>query len=101
MEHVSAAAPVAADPQSVSAFIVYLLIMIGIGIYAARFSSGGVAEFFIGGRKMKSFVVGLSAVVSGRSAWLVIGVTGMAYVQGISAIWAILGYTRRFLSGGV
>ncbi len=42
---------------------------------------------------MNRFVVALSAVVSGRSAWLILGVSGMAYVQGVSAIWAVLGYT--------
>lgn len=84
---------VTANPWTIFAFLFYLLLMILIGVYAARFSSSGIGEFFIGGRKMKSFVVALSAVVSGRSAWLVLGVTGMAYVQGLSAIWAIVGYT--------
>lgn len=41
---------------------------------------------------MNRFVVALSAVVSGRSAWLLLGVTGMAYAQGPSAIWAVVGY---------
>jgi sodium/proline symporter len=31
-------------------------------------------------------------VVSGRSAWLLLGVTGMAYIQGASAMWAVVGY---------
>jgi Na+/proline symporter len=84
---------VTADPWTVFAFLFYIVLMIVIGLYSARFSSGGIGEFFIGGRKMKSFVVALSAVVSGRSAWLVLGVTGMAYIQGLSAIWAIVGYT--------
>ncbi len=84
---------VTADLWTVFAFVLYLLLMILIGVYSARFSSSGIGEFFIGGRKMKSFVVALSAVVSGRSAWLVLGVTGMAYVQGLSAVWAIVGYT--------
>lgn len=51
-----------------SAFIGYMLILFGIGIYSARFSSEGISEFFIGGRKMNRFVVALSSVVSGRSA---------------------------------
>ncbi len=84
---------VTADPWTVFAFLFYIVLMIIIGLYSARFSSGGIGEFFIGGRKMKSFVVALSAVVSGRSAWLVLGVTGMTYLQGLSAVWAIVGYT--------
>jgi sodium/proline symporter len=80
------------DLYAVAAFIGYLLLLIGIGAYSTRFSSKGISEYFIGGRKMNRFVVALSAVVSGRSAWLLLGVTGMAYAQGPSAIWAVAGY---------
>jgi len=73
-------------------FIAYYLLLISIGIYSARFSSTGITEFFLGGRQMKRFVVALSAVVSGRSAWLILGVSGMAYSRGVSAIWAVVGY---------
>jgi sodium/proline symporter len=74
-------------------FILYFLIVIGIGVYTTRFSSKGVSEFFLGGRQMGRFVVALSAVVSGRSAWLLLGFTGMAYSMGLSAVWAVVGYT--------
>ena len=78
---------------SIAAFIGYLVLVSGIGIYASRFSSSGVKEYFVGGRKMNRFVVALSAVVSGRSSWLLLGVTGMAYKMGAAAMWAVLGYT--------
>lgn len=77
---------------AVATFVLYLVVILGIGAWAARFSSAGVAEFFVGGRKMHRVVVALSAVVSGRSAWLLTGVTGMAYTRGASAIWAVVGY---------
>lgn len=82
----------AVDQYAIWAFVGYLALLIGIGIYSSRFSSEGISEFFIGGRKMNRFVVALSAVVSGRSAWLLLGVTGMAYAQGASAVWAVIGY---------
>lgn len=78
---------------AVAAFVGYLLILVGIGAYSARFSSQGVGEFFVGGRRINRWVVALSAVVSGRSAWLLLGVTGMAFAQGASAVWAVVGYT--------
>lgn len=84
---------VTASAYAVAAFVGYLLILVGIGAYSARFSSRGIGEFFVGGRKMNRLVVALSAVVSGRSAWLLLGVTGMAYAQGVSALWAVVGYT--------
>ncbi len=81
------------DPHTLWSFAGYLLLIVAIGIYSARFSSMGISNYFIGGRKMSMLVVALSAVVSGRSAWLLLGVTGMAFVMGISALWAVLGYT--------
>lgn len=84
---------VAVDAWAIAAFVGYLLLLLGIGIGSARFSSGGLSEFFLGGRKMNRFVVALSAVVSGRSSWLLLGVTGMAFAIGASALWAVAGYT--------
>ena len=74
--------PTASGSEAVIAFVGYLLVVTGIGLWAARFSSAGVKEFFVGGRSMNRFVVALSAVVSGRSAWLLLGVTGMAWARG-------------------
>ncbi len=82
----------AVDSYAIAAFIAYLLVIVGLGIWASRFSSRGVGHFFIGGRRMNRIVVALSAVVSGRSAWLLLGVTGMAYTMGASAVWAVVGY---------
>jgi SSS family solute:Na+ symporter len=83
----------ATDPWALFAFSGYLLCVIAVGVYVSRFASRGIAEFFLGGRKLKSFVVALSAVASGRSAWLLVGVTGMAYARGVSTLWSIVGYT--------
>ncbi len=84
---------IVASGAAVVAFLGYLFLLVLIGIYSTRFSSKGVSEFFVGGRSMNRFVVALSAVVSGRSAWLLLGVTGMAYAMGASALWAVSGYT--------
>jgi sodium/proline symporter len=84
---------VVVDEWALAAFVAYLLVLMGIGVWAARYSSGGLSEFFLGGRKMNRFVVALSAVVSGRSSWLLLGVTGMAFTIGASALWAVVGYT--------
>ncbi len=73
-------------------FIIYLILILLIGIYTTRYSSRGISEFFIGGRNVHKFVVALSAVVSGRSAWLLLGFTGQAYTMGLSAVWAVVGY---------
>jgi len=83
---------VAGNSYTLFSFIAYIVLMLLIGIISARFSSKGLNEFFLGGRKMNKFVVALSAVVSGRSSWLLIGLTGMAFTRGLSALWAFIGY---------
>lgn len=70
----------------------YLLLLIIIGVLSARFRTRSLSEFFLGGRRMKHWVVALSAVVSGRSAWLILGMSGMAYTLGLSSVWAVVGY---------
>lgn len=73
-------------------FILYLVLLIAIGIVSARSSSKGVGEYFLAGRLLNKYVVALSAVASGRSAWLLIGFVGIAYAKGIAAFWAAAGY---------
>ncbi len=71
---------------------VYLLILIGIGYVSKSRSDGGLTSFFLAGRGLGKWTVALSAVSSGRSSWLLLGVTGTAYAFGFQAVWAIAGY---------
>ena len=63
---------VSGNVYTLISFIGYILLILLIGILSARFSSQGLNEFFLGGRKMNKFVVALSAVASGR-IWAFIG----------------------------
>jgi sodium/proline symporter len=66
--------------------------MLLVGLLAGRFSGRSIANYFLAGRRMNDWVVALSAVASGRSAWLLLGVSGTAYLRGLQAIWALPGY---------
>jgi solute:Na+ symporter, SSS family len=79
------------NPIALVVFLITLLFPVGIGLLALL-KTRSQSDFFIGGRSMNPFVVGLSAISSGRSSWLVLGLSGVAYVSGTSAIWAIVGY---------
>ncbi|MGY3718178.1 sodium:solute symporter family transporter [Sutcliffiella cohnii] len=81
-----------ANPITVAVLVFYLLVLIGIGFVSTKKSSGGLSDFFLAGRGLGKFTVALSAVSSGRSAWLVLGVTGTAYATGLNAVWAVAGY---------
>ncbi|MDQ0339966.1 sodium/proline symporter [Caldalkalibacillus uzonensis] len=79
-------------PLTITVFILYLIMLIVIGIASAKKSSGGLISFFLAGRGLGKWTVALSAVSSGRSSWLVLGVTGIAYLNGLQAVWTVAGY---------
>ena len=74
------------------AFAAYLAVVIAVGLWASRRGSDSDEDFFLGGRGLGPFAVALSAVSSGRSAWLVIGATAIAWAQGLPALWLFPGY---------
>lgn len=80
------------NPLALIIFLLTLLFPVAVGLLA-MVKTRNQSDFFLGGRSMNPFVVGLSAVSSGRSSWLVLGLSGMAYMTGTGAVWAIVGYT--------
>ena len=72
------------------AFVCYLLFMIGIGMYFYG-KNRTTDEYFLGGRRLGSWVVSMSAQASDLSGWLLMGVPGAAYLSGISAGWIAIG----------
>ncbi|MDQ0254541.1 sodium/proline symporter [Evansella vedderi] len=83
---------ITAHPLTVTVLILYLILLVGIGIYSSRKSSNGLTDFYLAGRNLNKWTVAFSAVSSGRSSWLVLGVSGTAYLTGLNAVWAVAGY---------
>lgn len=79
------------DPLGLAVFVLTLSLPIIVGFLTFK-KTRGQSDFFVGGRAMDRFVVALSAVSSGRSSWLVLGLSGMAYTMGVGAVWACAGY---------
>ena len=79
------------EPVAFSVFVLTLVLPVIVGLFTAKMTRNQ-SDFFVGGRRMGRFVVALSAVSSGRSSWLVLGVSGMAYTMGTGALWAVIGY---------
>ena len=73
-------------------FIIYLLCMIGIGIFFfLRTRNGGEKEYFLGGRQMGPWVSALSAGASDMSAWVLMGLPTAIYAAGLGQIWIPIG----------
>lgn len=73
-------------------FVVYLLFMIGIGVFFfLRSRNGGEKEYFLGGRKMGPWVSALSAGASDMSAWVLMGLPASVYALGLGQVWIAVG----------
>lgn len=71
-------------------FILYLVVLLVIAFWTARMS-GNSADYISGGKKIGGISMALSERATGESAWLVLGLTGEAYLLGIQAVWFALG----------
>jgi len=76
--------------------VVYKVLLLGIGFWASRRSTTD-ADFYLGGRGLGPWVAALSAAASSSSAWTLLGVSGVAFVQGVSAIWLLPACMGGFL----
>ena len=71
----------------------YMLLMIGIGVYSWKKSTSNSEDFLIGGRKMGAAVTALSAGAADMSGWLLMGLPGAMYLFGLSSAWIAIGLT--------
>lgn len=71
-------------------FILYLLVVMGVGMYFYR-KNETISDYILGGRKLNSWVAALSAQASDMSGWLLMGLPGVAYLSGMSEIWIGVG----------
>ncbi|MFH1937664.1 MAG: sodium/proline symporter [Bacteroidota bacterium] len=71
-------------------FILYLVATMGIAWWYSRGAKTN-EEFVIGGKKFGGTALALSERATGESAWLLLGLTGHAYAEGIGSVWVALG----------
>lgn len=69
-------------------FIVYAIIMLFIGFFFYR-KNNGIDDYFVGGREMSSWHVGLSVVATDVGGGFSIGLGGLGFTMGISGSWML------------
>lgn len=73
-----------------SAFVIYLAMMVVIGaVYMKRTSNA--EDYFLGGRGLGGWVAALSAQASDMSGWLLMGLPGAIYAMGTGQSWIAIG----------
>ncbi len=74
----------------IAVFFLYLLFMMSVGVIFYR-RTANMSDYFLGDRKLNKWVTALSAQASDMSGWLLLGLPGYAYLEGLSAAWIALG----------
>ncbi|GAB4316664.1 MAG: sodium/proline symporter PutP [Candidatus Zixiibacteriota bacterium] len=79
------------DPVLIG-FVVYLIVVLVVGSLTLRLTKS-LADYLLAGRSLGPWLVAFSERASGESAWLLIGLPGVALLAGFGAIWPAIGCT--------
>ena len=71
-------------------FVAYIIMMVAIGVYF-YFKTDNLSDYILGGRGLGPGVTALSAGASDMSGWLLLGLPGAIYLNGISESWIAVG----------
>ncbi len=78
--------------QILTAMVIYMAVVIGIGILFAKTANQNSENYFLGGRSLGPWVAAMSAEASDMSGWLLMGLPGVAYWCGVAdAAWTAIG----------
>lgn len=72
------------------AFILYFVLVLGIGYYFYN-KSHNMEDYFLGGRSMNPYVTAMSAQASDMSSWLLMGLPGAVLLLGLGEAWIGIG----------
>lgn len=72
----------------ISIFIIYMISMLGVGIYFMK-RNKSQEDYYVGGRKMTSLHIGLSVVATDVGGGFSIGLGGLGFLIGLSGSWML------------
>ncbi len=75
-------------PVDLTIFILYIIALLGFGYFFFQRNQSG-DDYYVGGRKMKSYHVGLSVVATDVGGGFSIGLGGLGFVMGLSGSWML------------
>lgn len=89
--------PVDNSALLIGSFIVYSLFIVGVGLYSSRRRKDTTDDFVLANRELGPWAAALSASASAESGWVMIGLIGEAFIEGMSALWIIPGIAAGYL----
>ncbi|UCS93114.1 sodium:solute symporter family protein [Echinicola marina] len=72
----------------VGIFILYMIIMLGVGFYFMR-NNQGQDDYYVGGRSIGHWHIGLSVVATDVGGGFSIGLGGLGFAMGLSGSWML------------
>ncbi|MEA1898770.1 MAG: sodium:solute symporter family protein, partial [Bacteroidota bacterium] len=75
-------------PLDLTIFIVYIITMLGIGVFF-HIRNKGIDDFYVGGRKIGSWHIGFSVVATDVGGGFSIGLGGLGFAIGLSGSWML------------
>ncbi|WP_375585382.1 sodium:solute symporter [Cyclobacterium xiamenense] len=69
-------------------FIVYMFLMLGVGVYFMR-KNTGQDDYYVGGRNIGSWHIGLSVVATDVGGGFSVGLGGLGFLMGLSGSWML------------
>ena len=78
-------------------FAGYMVLLLGIGWWGDRRFGGTYDGFVTANKSLGAWVAAISSAASSESAWVMLGLSGLGYKQGIAAYWAALGCILGFV----
>ncbi len=74
----------------IATLILYKIFLVYIG-WSTRKKNITIEDYFVGGKKLGPVITSISYAASNSSAWTLLGVSGIAFSQGVSTIWLVIG----------
>ena len=78
-------------------FIMYLILLLGIGIRTFRYNKTQ-EDYLLAGRSLGPWVTAFSERASGESAWLLLALPGAAIAIGLGEFWSVIGIIIGIIS---
>jgi len=78
------------DHSLLVGILIYLVVLIVIGVSAAR-RMKRLDDFVLGGRRIGALAAAISERASGESSWFLLGLPGAAYAAGFTSFWSVIG----------
>ncbi len=70
--------------------LLYFAVLFLIGYWTSA-KVKDIKDYYVGGKRLGYWVAAFSTRATGESAWLLLGLTGLGALVGVSAFWVVLG----------